>query len=144
VTEAAERALARAEARRRVERSRLEMMRGYAETTGCRRQFLLGYFGEHLARPCRRCDTCDSGSAVPEPGEAAEQERAAAEFPRHARVHHREWGPGIVMRPEPDRVTVLFDAVGYRTLSLAALRAEPLLTVEGPGVTPPPAGGTGR
>ena len=37
----------------RLIRSRIEMMRGYAETTGCRRQFLLGYFGEQLARAVR-------------------------------------------------------------------------------------------
>src|SRR5262249_12726577 len=35
-----------AEARIRMDKSRVEMMRGYAETQGCRRQFLLGYFGE--------------------------------------------------------------------------------------------------
>lgn len=33
-------------------RSRIEMVRGYAETTGCRRQFLLGHFGEQLDTPC--------------------------------------------------------------------------------------------
>ena len=42
----ADAAIEHAEARRRLERSRLEMMRGYAETTGCRRQFVLAYFGE--------------------------------------------------------------------------------------------------
>jgi ATP-dependent DNA helicase RecQ len=146
--ELADRAVARAEARRQVERSRLEMMRGYAETTGCRRQFLLGYFGEHLAEPCGYCDTCDSGAASPEPADTAGLARAEAEFPVNARVRHREWGPGVVMRPEPDRVTVLFDEVGYRTLALSAVREEPLLTLEddgsGRGVTPHRPGGTGR
>ncbi|MBB5781741.1 RecQ family zinc-binding domain-containing protein [Nonomuraea jabiensis] len=37
-----------AERRRDVERTRLEMMRHYAETDDCRRRFLLGYFGEQL------------------------------------------------------------------------------------------------
>ena len=44
-----------------------------------------------------------------------------------SRVRHAEWGPGIVMREEDDRITVLFDEVGYRTLSLKAIRARNLL-----------------
>lgn len=44
-----------AEAHDRMEKSRVEMMRGYAEQTGCRRQFLLGYFGEVLDRSCGNC-----------------------------------------------------------------------------------------
>ncbi|MGY1837532.1 RecQ family zinc-binding domain-containing protein [Blastococcus sp. SYSU DS0510] len=39
------------------------MVRGYAETTGCRRQFLLGCFGEQLPHPCGNCDTCAAGTA---------------------------------------------------------------------------------
>ena len=35
-----------AEARRKFDRSRLEMMRGYAEHDHCRRAFLLTYFGQ--------------------------------------------------------------------------------------------------
>ena len=37
---------AESEREREVERSRLEMMRRYAEHTGCRRSFLLSYFGQ--------------------------------------------------------------------------------------------------
>ena len=40
------------------DRSRVEMMRGYAESRGCRRAYLLGYFGEDLPEPCGNCDTC--------------------------------------------------------------------------------------
>ncbi len=47
------------ERRRRIDRSRIEMMRGYAETPGCRRQYLLGYFGEQLDTPCGHCDGCE-------------------------------------------------------------------------------------
>ena len=53
-----QRAVELAEARQRVDESRLQMMRGYAETDGCRRQFLLGYFGEDLPEPCGNCDSC--------------------------------------------------------------------------------------
>nr|BFE82045.1 hypothetical protein GCM10020093_046460 [Planobispora longispora] len=60
---AVERAAELEEIRRRVDASRVEMMRGYAETTGCRRRFLLEYFGEPYERLCGTCDTCRAGEA---------------------------------------------------------------------------------
>jgi ATP-dependent DNA helicase RecQ len=42
-------------------------------------------------------------------------------------VEHSEWGAGIVMRVEEDRLTVLFDEVGYKTLALAAVLENDLL-----------------
>jgi ATP-dependent DNA helicase RecQ len=118
----------------RMDKSRVEMMRGFAETIGCRRQFLLGYFGEELASPdgmCGNCDTCKSGSAAAQEaeGEAAAPAFAALGFETNERVRHREWGPGVVMRDEADRITVLFEQVGYRTLALAALAADATLLV---------------
>lgn len=120
----------------RVDRSRVEMMRGYAETTGCRRQFLLGYFGEALPKPCGNCDTCTSGSATAHlidlrvPSGPASSSRGA--FALNAQVEHRKWGRGVVMRHESDRITVLFEEVGYRTLSLAALQADDGLLIVHP------------
>jgi len=46
------------EERKRVERAKLDALLGYAETTGCRRQLLLRYFGETLAQTCGNCDNC--------------------------------------------------------------------------------------
>jgi len=43
---------------RRIEGHKLEAMLGYCETTQCRRQVLLGYFGEERAETCGNCDTC--------------------------------------------------------------------------------------
>jgi ATP-dependent DNA helicase RecQ len=43
---------------RHVDRQKLESMLGYCETTRCRRQVLLGYFGEERAEPCGNCDVC--------------------------------------------------------------------------------------
>ena len=40
---------------------------------------------------------------------------------------HPEWGAGIVMRLEDDRLVVLFDEVGYKTLGLAAVLEHGLL-----------------
>lgn len=68
---AASRALELAEERERIDQSRIAMMRSYAETRQCRRQFLLGYFGEELAGPCGNCDTCTAGTASDEESVAA-------------------------------------------------------------------------
>ncbi|WP_315889759.1 RecQ family ATP-dependent DNA helicase [Kovacikia minuta] len=48
----AEAAIQIQERQQQFERSRLEMMRGYAEVRGCRREFLLNYFGEKFEAPC--------------------------------------------------------------------------------------------
>ena len=108
-----------AETHQRLTRSRIEMMRGYGETTGCRRQFLLGYFGEQLRRPCGNCDACEAGTAQEQPEES--------EFALNGGVRHTEWGHGVVMSVEQDRLTVLFDEVGYKTLALAAVQKQGLL-----------------
>ncbi|NUR69464.1 MAG: ATP-dependent DNA helicase RecQ [Hamadaea sp.] len=119
---AVEAAAAEAEQMRTIELTRVEMMRGYAETEDCRRQFLLGYFGEELDELCGNCDTCAAGTAEDKAG-------LDTGFAVQSRVRHAEWGPGIVMREEEDRITVLFDEVGYRTLALKAVRARNLLTL---------------
>lgn len=103
-------ALEAAESRGRIERTRIAMMRGYAESDGCRRQYLLGYFGQELAETCGNCDNCLAGTAqdLSEPG---------GRFPLQSAVVHGQWGTGTVMSIEEDRLTVLFDDFGYRTLS---------------------------
>ena len=111
--------------RERVERSRVEMMRGYAETTGCRRQYLLGYFGETLEQPCGACDNCDDGLAVAG-GETA-QATSGSPYAVNSRVAHQRWGGGTVMSHDGDRITVLFDQEGYKTLSLDTVAEHGLL-----------------
>ena len=110
-----------AEGHRKVEKSRVEMMRAYAETSGCRRQLLLAYFGENLEEPCGNCDTCAAGTA--------EEQADVADSPYalQSKVAHAQWGTGVVMRYEGDRIVVLFEDVGYRTLSLEAVAARGLL-----------------
>ncbi len=46
------------EERKRVERAKLDALLGFAETTVCRRQRLLAYFGEALEQACGNCDNC--------------------------------------------------------------------------------------
>ncbi|MFN2489992.1 MAG: ATP-dependent DNA helicase RecQ [Actinomycetota bacterium] len=108
------------EIRQEVDRSRIEMVRGYAETRDCRRQFLLNYFGESFDDPCGNCDNCRAGSTV--------EERDAAVWPAGSRVVHTSWGEGEVMRYEGGKVVVLFDEKGYKTLSIAAAAERGILT----------------
>jgi ATP-dependent DNA helicase RecQ len=46
------------ERQRRIERNKLNALLGYCETATCRRQVLLGYFGESEHQPCGNCDNC--------------------------------------------------------------------------------------
>lgn len=132
------------EARQRVEQSRLTMMRAYAETDGCRRQFLLSYFGEDLPEPCNNCDGCaEAGRRGEGPASGSRKETGAGgkkhdggapqgagaddPFPLQSAVVHKEWGQGLVMRHEDDVITVLFEQEGYKTLSRTAVMEHKLL-----------------
>ena len=42
----------------RIERQKIDALIGYCETVACRRQALLGYFGERDHPPCGNCDNC--------------------------------------------------------------------------------------
>ena len=39
-------------------RQRLEQMQQYAETSTCRREYLLRYFADDFSGPCGNCDNC--------------------------------------------------------------------------------------
>lgn len=118
--EAAEEAAAEQEHRREDERLRLEKMKAYAELLDCRRAYLLNYFGEETAGPCGHCDNCEAGR-----GKA--RARPGYPFPLKSRVVHREWGKGVVEAYDQDRITILFDAVGHKTLALRAVMERDLL-----------------
>jgi ATP-dependent DNA helicase RecQ len=121
-------AVAAEEARARVERSRLEMMRTYAETTWCRRALLLGYYGQELRPPCGKCDNCRAGLVAP---------AGPSPFSVGESVVHRQWGRGTVMIVEPERLIVFFGSFGYRTLSTSLVSEHRLLE---PDTPIPPAG----
>jgi ATP-dependent DNA helicase RecQ len=100
--------------RQTILRSRIDAARAYAETTRCRRGELLGYFGEHYEVPC---GTCDNDTAQP----------ASSPAPHHAvpdggvPVHHRLWGPGVLLSQDDHELIVAFESVGYRHLTAASL-----------------------
>jgi ATP-dependent DNA helicase RecQ len=121
--EAAKAAVAEDARKQAIQLSRIEMMRGFAEAKGCRMRMILAYFGEYGEGNCGHCDNCSGGTRL---------EIAAADehpFPVHSTVTHGSWGKGTVLSYEDDRMTVLFDEVGYKTLSLKAVQANSLLAL---------------
>lgn len=127
--EAVDAVVERAQAQRRLQQSRVEMMRAYAETDRCRAEFLLGYFGEELSRLCGVCDNCAAGVAE----ESVSSEDAP--FPLQAHVSHEEFGDGTVTDLQEDRITVLFDDVGYRTVDRELVETRGLLVRTDAGAT---------
>jgi ATP-dependent DNA helicase RecQ len=109
-----------------IERTRLTMMRRYADDSGCRRSLLLSYFGQDYPAPC---GNCDNDLTDPEPAPSA------TPFPIGARVASDRWGQGTVQHYDGDQVTVLFDQHGYRQLYLPVVLERGLLHAE-PGPAP--------
>jgi ATP-dependent DNA helicase RecQ len=103
---------------REIQASRLEMMRRYAEHTGCRRSFLLTYFGQDYPGPCGNCDNDGRRPATSQWDEP---------FPIGARVATERWGLGTIQRYDRDQVTILFDDHGYRDLLVSVLLEKKLL-----------------
>jgi ATP-dependent DNA helicase RecQ len=118
VADALEASAAETEREDEVERSRLEMMRRYAEHTGCRRSFLLTYFGQNYRGPCGRCDNDEARVA---------QAATSKPFAVGGRVLSERWGEGTVQRYDGDQLTVLFDDHGYRDLLVPLVLERQLL-----------------
>ena len=108
--------------RREVARSRVEMMAGYAEYGGCRREWLLSYFGERYDGPCGNCDNDLAGRTAAPPEDQP--------FPVGSRVVHRAFGAGLVEHYDGTAMTVLFDRVGYKELRTAFMIHNQLLQAE--------------
>jgi ATP-dependent DNA helicase RecQ len=122
LAEASEEAARAQEQRGEFDRSRIEMVRGYAEVRDCRREYLLNYFGEEFDAPCGYCDNCEAGVLV-------EEDESNEPFPINSRVVHKEWGEGLIQRYEGDKMVVLFDEVGYKTFGIDLVTERSLLDV---------------
>jgi ATP-dependent DNA helicase RecQ len=102
-----------------LQRSRVEMMRAYAETRDCRRRYLLSYYGEQI-EPCCNCGNCDAG--LPD---ALEDEADVAEH-----LVHERWGEGEVVRREGSKAVVYFREVGYKTIDVEVAREQRVMEEE--------------
>jgi ATP-dependent DNA helicase RecQ len=123
---AAEAAVEEQEAYRRYRVGRVEMIKAYAETHDCRRHFLLDYFGEQTDAICNNCDNCRTGLARKHLDRKEESERGKP-FPINAKVEHRKFGAGVVVRYEGDKVVILFDTEGYKELVTDVVVREKLI-----------------
>ena len=95
------------------------MMRRYAERSGCRRSFLLTYFGQDYAGPCGACDNDRQHPAT--------EVRGDEPFSIGSRVVSERWGEGTIQRYDRNHVTVLFDEHGYRDLFVPIVLEKRLL-----------------
>jgi ATP-dependent DNA helicase RecQ len=119
------------ERHRAARQARIELLQDYAKSQRCRRNYLLTYFGEAAEATCAACDNCAAGISTRAAAKAeAVSATAARPFPEKSRVVHKTFGPGIVLAYEGDAVTVLFDTGGPRSLNLAFVQAEALLSPE--------------
>ena len=118
--------LASYETKKSYDQSKLAMMLQYAETTSCRRKFILNYFGEDYdTGNCGACDNCLRAAASQARRPATMVHGEVSIAPGGYRiadiVFHPKFGQGTVERAEKDLVTVLFPSVGYKTLLASAV-----------------------
>ncbi len=110
--------LANYETKKSYDQSKLAMMLQYAETTSCRRRFILNYFGEDFdSVNCGACDNCLRALR-----RGVDAHVTTGGFRIADVVAHPKFGIGTVERAERDLVTVLFPSVGYKTLLASAVR----------------------
>ncbi len=121
-------------------------MRTYAELSTCRRAYLLSYFGEDAPTNCGNCDNClrpeaarpaEHGQLAPPPPDPVRMRREPAPehhrfpFALKTRVVHKQLGRGVVKDYLGDKITVLFDNGGSKTLALEAVMRSALLEALG-------------
>jgi ATP-dependent DNA helicase RecQ len=63
LSEAARQAAEEQERRREIKKQRLSKVQQYADTSTCRRECLLRYFGDDFTGPCDNCDNCAAAIA---------------------------------------------------------------------------------
>ncbi|MCL3818259.1 RecQ family ATP-dependent DNA helicase [Aeromicrobium wangtongii] len=106
------------ESLRTMQESEVDLVQRYAETDDCRRRLVLELLGEAHPDPCGRCDSCDAGTST---------SASRRPFPLGAEVRHASFGNGRIAQYDGDRVVVLFEQEGYRTLDLDLVESDGLL-----------------
>ena len=114
----------RAEAQRKLEGSRVEMMRAYAETERCRSAVHARLLRRRGPRPVRDLRQLRGRRSRP-----TRRPTRSVPYAVQSTVRHAEFGLGTVTDVEDDRITVLFEDEGYRTLALDLIEERGLLEV---------------
>jgi ATP-dependent DNA helicase RecQ len=125
-TDAAEEVVREHEAYRQYRLGRVELMKQYATTRDCRRRYLLNYFGERMDAPCGHCDNCEAGT-VEKHDAKTEASDTTHPYPLNARIAHKKYGEGTIMRYDQDKVVILFDTAGYKSLVTEFVKEKGLL-----------------
>jgi ATP-dependent DNA helicase RecQ len=125
--------------------ARLRTMMRYAESTGCRMQFIREYFGELPGEPCKHCDNCKrpfepavQPRARRRPGSGRRAPRARSEIDAPAahgdpasspralapgeHVRHERFGVGEVLESAAGEAIVAFPRYGERRVLTSYLR----------------------
>jgi ATP-dependent DNA helicase RecQ len=125
--------------------TRLRTMMHYAETTGCRMQFIREYFGELPGELCNHCDNCKRpfeqvprvprsilsraarrlttlGAAVQGAAGRRGSPAELSTFERGQRVRHERFGIGDVLEARAGEVKVAFPRYGERRVLASYLR----------------------
>ncbi len=64
VTQVAQAAAEKQREHQDARREKLRQMQEYADSSACRRQVILRYFGDDLNEPCKNCDNCESAKGA--------------------------------------------------------------------------------
>lgn len=107
--------------RRKIERTRTDMMNAYAEHAGCRWKFVLEYFGEPTEERCGHCDNDRLMDADHDDSDGRHP------FARGSRVRHRVFGDGDVIGYAGGGILLQFDRVGYKRLDVGLVLEGDLL-----------------
>ncbi|MCI5850608.1 MAG: DNA helicase RecQ [Sutterellaceae bacterium] len=100
---------------KRESEAKLDSMVGYAETPGCRRHYLLSYFGEKAPEHCGNCDNCSRPPDVED--RTIEAQKLVSCVLRCERASGRGFGMGHVISVLMGRSTPEIEACGHRKLS---------------------------
>ena len=106
------------DSRKRIELSKLDALAGYCETDCCRRQVLLGYFGQDLPAPCGNCDVCLDGVA-PVDATIAAQKALSCVF----RTGER-FGAGYLIDVLLGKATARVERFGHQSVSTFGIGGE--------------------
>jgi len=95
---------------KRIQRQKLEALLGYCEAVACRREVLLGYFGEKYPAPCQNCDNC-SRSVEAWDGSVAAQKALSCVYRTGQRFGAAYLTDVLIGKPNPRILSLRHDRI---------------------------------